>query len=289
MKNTLRTIVILIIAALSISSFANILPENNSGLKYKFKKGDKFTITGKNTSAEIMNVQGNEQNVERNGSFVYDFEVIETGPDFSVLEITFTDRKFVNISPLGEKETDYSAILGKSARFKLAHNGELSDLTGFEDLPLINKKSTVEKALAGYKRSLRSLFFKLPDNAAIGDTWDDSNEVKSGFMGKDSERITKTTYTYKLAEKTTFEGTECYKIEVSFKKKIDASGTHQIGAKISEDSVENGKSTIYFAIEKGMYLSRTSKSLKEGEISMVGAGDFPLSDEKKTELKIQFN
>ena len=256
-------------------------------LRYKFDPGQEFVISSDVTSKFLSEQMGQSMAVDMDSKTVLGFKVLSGENGNYNIEMEFSEMEQKVDSPMGEGETDYSELMGKKASFSLDGTGETDDYEGFEDLPTITNASGETVTGEMYEQVPGSSFIKLPDNAVKpGDSWDDNNSREMPYGGGTLK--TETNFTYLVSEKLTIEGEECLRIEITGTARTSGNFEQQ-GMLIGIDRSSKSSGHLFFAYNKGMYISMDLVTKTDGLVTVESAGmTIPQTINSTTKTTVSF-
>jgi hypothetical protein len=138
------------------------------------------------------------------------------------------------------------------------------------------------------QRGLRNEFFLLPSQPAkIGLTWTVADSLEIPYADSKLKQYDSTIY--KIAERMEYEGLDCLKIEAVSTAKISGEFVQQ-GMQIEMTRTTTANSVIYFALEKGLYVSVETTSIANGQVYIPDAAmTIPQKITGKSSTKVIFN
>lgn len=263
------------VALPSVTSIA----EKTFVLEYRIDEGAEFNVilTGKHHNERT--VLGNDIVSNSEDLIEYAFKVKSVDEDGMRLEFEYRNRTHQTDDPQFPAGPDFSGLIGKKAEFTLSKTGETSGFSGFEDFPAILIPDEGKSLVAAqYTNEFRHLFPRLPEKpVAIGESWSDVDEFDEA-AGDGTVPLT-ISYTYTLLEETRKDGHDCLKIRGDYV--VDLQGPLSTGGlELGLTLNGTGTETVFFALEKGMFLSQESRSQVEGTADNEDLGiSFDMSHE----------
>jgi len=131
-------------------------------------------------------------------------------------------------------------------------------------------------------------FAELPEHPVkTGDTWTTNNSYEFPYSGGTLKQ--EETAVYTVAEKVNKDGLECLKLDVSGVEKLSGKFEAQ-GTEVEMTRETKSTGIIYFAIEKGMYVSMEYTSKGSSQIYVPAASmTIPQEIKSKVTLAVVFN
>lgn len=258
-------------------------------INYRMNPGQVFTMTTEATTVITTKNSGQTVTVDMASMNETLYRALAVNPDGTLtLEMEYKNMKQTAKTPMGDGETDFSTWTGKKTRFNISPRGALSEYAGFDQLPEITT-ATGEKVNGDMiQKSISTQFFELPDHPVrIGESWTvkTTNDIPYGGGTLKQEETT----TFTVLEKVNMEGMDCLKINAEGTGKL--SGVfEQMGTQLELTRDSKSTGTIYFAVEKGMYIFLESTSASKGQVYVPAAAmTIPQDISSKMSLKVNFN
>ncbi|MEM6345158.1 MAG: DUF6263 family protein [Bacteroidota bacterium] len=216
MKHFLRSISILSVLCLGMTSIAFAPLNQAMNLELNLKQGQKFKQWVLNEQIITQTIQGREQKIEQKLGTGYAYEVLRVSPKQYDLKVTFYRMLFKqDIGGLPQMANDYdskrdgsngeylpleaaaAAQLNKTFEISLDRKANITEVRGTDDLiaAMMDDLEKLSPQLANddmekgfrktlgpenLKSSMRQLLFALPEEpVAVGDKWKGENTVKS--------------------------------------------------------------------------------------------------------------
>ena len=275
--------------ATSCSTIKSTTGKAGTQLAYKVGSGQSFTMKSEGSSTIKTEQMGESITVEMNSANETAYRVSAGSSDGTMqYEMEFKARKQSAKSQMGNNETDYSTWIGKKVGFSLSPRGVLSDFRGFDQLPEI-AGATGEKVTGELvQKGMSDHFFKLPDHPVkIGETWAIKDSAGIPYGGSTLKKVGTTTYS--AVEKVNIDGSDCFKIDITAIEKLSGEFEQQ-GTQIELTREKTSTGVIYFALDKGMYISMESTSVGSSQIYVAAAGiTIPQEIKSKLSLNVVFD
>jgi len=270
----------------SIKNVKKLAPKYE--LKYKLKKGAKFTVTNSRSDHYIREVMGNEMVTNTDDMSEYGFEVMEENTDNIKLMLEFKNRIQKTDDPQAAGGVDFSSLAGKKVGLSMSSTGKVSGFEGFENLPVIEiayQQTTINKD--SYINEIKQLLPMLPENpVGIGDNWKSVYEYDEP-VPEGTVKVT-LNYIYTVLEETVKDGIGCLKINGAFTIVVKGEGVME-GMTFTFNMEGKGNDTVYFNHKKGMLLSIEGESIAKGEADLAEAGlTIPMDHTYKNRLNVIF-
>ena len=254
-------------------------------LKYTMKNMEKFRLSFSGETTETMDVMSSVQESVQKEIWHLDFKLIsrESNGDL-LLEFKYGTLSTEIINSGISTNIDYYPLIGKKAGFTLSGKGDVKYFTGFDALPEIDAGNGKKISSKDYIRFIEMIFPSLPDKRVdIGSKWSSRRKAEIEIPG--GKNVIETFYDFKIAEETNFEGFKCLKIEAEYTQTLTGNGVNQ-GFEFTQKGEGKGKEVIYFAFEKGIYLSITG-SLKLEAVADAAGMQIPITSDCMYEFKIE--
>jgi hypothetical protein len=257
-------------------------------LTYRMNPGQEFTMTTEATTVITSENNGETYTVDMNSMNETLYRALAVNPDGTLtLEMEYKNMKQTAKTPMGDSETDYSTWTGKKTRVNISPQGALSEYGGFGQLPEITT-ATGEKVNGDMvQKSISNQFFELPDHPVkIGDSWTATTTNDIPYGGGTLKQEETTVFT--VSEKVKKDGLDCLKISAEGTGKVSGEFEQQgMQIELTRDTKTTG--TIWFAVEKGMYISMESTSASRGEAYIPAAAiTIPQNISSRMSLKVVF-
>jgi hypothetical protein len=258
-------------------------------LAYKWSSGLAFTLKTEGSTEIKTDQMGQVITIDINSSAESRYSTINGTKDgITEVEQEFKAMKQSAKTPMGDNDTDFSSWMGKKVQFNLSQQGALSNFSGFDLLPEIT--SAVGEKVNGelIKGSMKNQFFELPDHPVkIGEAWTVKNSLDIPYGGSTLKQEETTIYT--ATEKVDKDGLACLKID--FTSTANLSGElEQGGNKLELTRETKSTGTIWFAIEKGMYVSMEVTATATGQVYVPAASvSIPQEIKSKLTVAVLFN
>ncbi|MCX6226542.1 MAG: DUF6263 family protein [Bacteroidia bacterium] len=288
MKKLIPFLVIFLLAVLLIAAI-DASAKSASGKKtvvltYKMSPGLSFTMKTEGSTEIKTDQMGQVITVEMNSSAEALYHTIDGTKDgIADIEQEYKAMKQSAKSTMGENETDFSSWIGKKVQFNLSQQGALSNFRGFDLLPEIT--SAVGEKVNGdlIRESMKNQFFELPDHPVkIGESWTVKTNINIPYGGSTLKQEENTIY--KASEKVEKNGLVCLKIDFSSTAKLTGVLEQQGNQlELTRDTKSTG--TIWFALEKGMYISMEVDAAATGQI-YVPAASVTIPQEIKSKMAV---
>jgi hypothetical protein len=251
-------------------------------LNYKLSAGQSFSMKGESSSNITTEQMGQTMTVDMTTSNETISRVLSVAADGTMqIETEFVSRKQSAKSPMGDSDTDFSSWIGKKVGFSLSPSGGLSEFKGFDQLPEISTGTGEKLTGEMIQKSLGDQFFKLPDHPVkIGESWTVKDSVDIPYQGSILKSINTTTYT--ATEKVKMDGMECLKIDVTGLNNLSGEFEQQ-GTQIELTRETKSTEVVYFALDKGMYISIEATSNGSSQI-YVAAASMTIPQELKSKM-----
>jgi hypothetical protein len=258
-------------------------PDKTYVLEYKMPVGSLFVISARNFfERETVLPDGGLTGNTIEHRFEGGFEVKEVAASRGMgLGMTFKELTCEKNNPGGTFIDPFDSLTGYEVEFTLAPGGDLSGLEGFDSLP---EKDVLLRISSpdNFVHNVHNGFPHLPDHpVAPGETWTHKMESVRPFS-RGAKSLVASEYTYRFSEAVEKDGIPCAKIEVSYiqtsRVEVDAPGRT-----IVAEYTGKGRETVFFAYEKGMFLS------KQGVIDVTGSfGESPQTDRVEYTYQTEF-
>jgi hypothetical protein len=258
-------------------------------LSYKMSTGESFSLKTEASTVMITSQGGQDMTVEMSSANETLCRVLAASPEGIMnMQMEYKSMKQSAKSPMGDNDTDYSSWIGKKVQFSLTPKGTVSDYTGFDQLPTISG-ATGEKITGEMtQKGMINQFFELPDHAVKkGDTWTVATSTDIPYASSTLKSEVSTVYT--VGEKVKMDGLDCLKIDAVSTQKLSGEFEQQ-GTQIELTRDTKSTEVIYFALEKGMYISIEATSVGNTQIYIPAAAmTIPQEIKSKQSLKVAFN
>lgn len=293
MKTTFWILLVLSIAGMELStgdaSASTPAGKKKVVLAYKMGAGQTFTIKGGSSSTITSDQMGQTMSVEMNTTSEGIYRVLSAAPDGTMqIEMELKSQNQTTKSPMGENSTDFSSWIGKKTQFTVSPSGTLSGFQGFDQLPEIN--SVTGEKISGdmVQKGMGQQFFDLPDHPVkIGETWTVKDSMDIPYAGSKLKNIDTSIYTIVGREEK--DGMDCLKIELAGKRNLSGEFEQQ-GTQIELTRQTESKGIIYFALDRGFYISIESTSSATGQIYVSEAAiTIPQTITGKSFLTVVFD
>jgi hypothetical protein len=293
MKKLIPLLLILLSAALVFST-SQVTAKSAPGkktveLSYKMSAGQTYNMISESSTSIKTEQMGESINVEMKTSNDVIYRVLEAKPDGIMnYEVEYKAMTQSAKSPMGDNESDFSAWIGKKVQFSLTPRGVLSDFKGFDLLPDISSATGEKVTGAMTQKNMINVFFELPDHPVkMGETWTVKTSEDIPYAGSTLKSEVSTTYT--ATETVKKDGLNCLR--------IDAIGVQKLTGKFEQQGTEleltrdtKSVEVIYFAIDKGMYLSIEATSTGASQIYVpVASMTIPQEITSSQTVKVTFN
>jgi hypothetical protein len=135
---------------------------------------------------------------------------------------------------------------------------------------------------------MKNQFFELPDHPVkIGEAWTVKSNLDIPYGGSSLKQEETTIYT--ASEKVEKDGLACLKIEFTSTAKLSGE-LEQQGTKLELTRETKSTGTIWFAIEKGMYISMEVAATAAGQVYVPAASvSIPQEITSKMIVAVIFN
>jgi len=285
---------LLLLPAFLLFSTVTVSAKSSPGKKtfeltYKMSQGQTFTMSTEGSTVIKTDQMGQMINVEINSASENGYRILTASPDGTMnCELEYKSMKQSAKTPNGDNSTDYSTWIGKKVQFNVAPRGTLSDFKGFDQLSEISS-ATGEKITGELtQKGMSNQFFELPDHAVkIGETWTVKNNSDIPYAGSTLKSEVSTIYT--VIENVKKDGMDCLKIEAAGVQKLSGE-FEQAGNQLELTRETKSSSVIWFALEKGMYISMESTSAGTSQIFVPAAGvTIPQEITGKSTVKVVIN
>ncbi len=258
-------------------------------LTYHMNPGQSYTMTTEGSTVITTENSGQSVTIDMNSRNETIYRALAVNPDGTLtFEMEYKTMKQTAQTPMGDNETDFSTWTGKKTRFNVSPRGTLSELSGFDQLPEIITATGEKVTGVMVQQSIGNQFFELPDHPVkIGDSWTAKATYDIPY-GEGALKQEETTI-FTVLEKVNINGLECLKINGQGTGTLSGEFEQQgMKLELSRDTKTTG--TIYFAIEKGIYVSLESTSAATGQVYIPSASiTIPQSINSKLSLKVVFN
>lgn len=277
-----------IIAVLVISGCttkqANVWGDPDSGLilQYRMAEGDVLKYEMSSEKVEITDVMGQSMESHTQSSSLISFQSKGMQDNNHRLEVTIDSMGLDISTPQGDLSPDMASVIGKSFEMILSPSGKEIDVSSAKSIqyelePLGNR--SVE---AGFQAIFPDLSEK---PVKIGDSWTSQDTItdESGTMAVTIDINGVDT----LEGFETVDGMECARVSEKFSGTIKGEGS-QAGADLAFDGDVEGKSTWYFAYQKGIFIKMNSSFTVEAVVEVSGPQNLslPTTQETKMEMKL---
>ena len=293
MKKLYGSILMLLLLSAAMFSVGFLGPGDFQGgklyeLKYHLAAGTKFVITSTGTTESVLDQMGTEMasDIQGTGEDIYVVQSADKDKGLSI-ELEMGERTQDVSSTMGSDSTDFSELIGKKVKFVLLPNGEVEGFEGFEDLPEITTAGGDTLTETLYRLGVEQTFPMLPEKPVkLGDSWTDTQDIEVPLGAYVLNSHSDTTYT--LIEEVKKDGLDCLKIAVAGTE-ILTGDFEQQGTALTIERETTSEGFLYFAYEKGMFLSMEIESNAEGIISVIDAGiDLPQTIASKGTVSVRF-
>ena len=242
-------------------------------LNFSVAEGQEFIITLSGTSETNTERMGQEISVTAlSGSTMEGVSLGKTEDGQNKIQFKFIELTESMSSPMGDADTDFSAVLNKEMTINVAPKGDCSDFTGLEDMKPIATATGEEVDAQVFKLSIEHMFFELPSKPVkVGATWnmEVSNEKPYG-----DGLVTKSgIIDYTVTEIKIVDDLPC--VIISSTGTIETSGKFQqegMDLELKRTTKTLGK--IVFAYTKGIFLSHESSSITTGGVDVPAMNMF---------------
>jgi hypothetical protein len=291
-KFTVLSLILIPAAFLSITgdAYAKSTPAKKTfAIAYKFSPGQTFNMKSEGATNVSTDQMGQTVTVDMTSASESAYRVLAGAPEGKMqLETEFLSRKQSTKSPMGDTDTDFSAWIGKKAQFTIAPDGTLSDFKGFDQLMEITAATGEKINGEMIQKGMAMQFFKLPDHPVkMGESWSAKDSINIPYQGSTLKNVDSTTAT--VVDQVKIDGLECLKISLEGTATLTGQFEQQ-GSQIELSRQTTVAGTIYFSLEKGMYVSIESTSNATGQIYVEAAGvTIPQTVTGKSSVKVVFN
>ncbi|MFA9452827.1 MAG: hypothetical protein ACERK6_02840 [Candidatus Aminicenantaceae bacterium] len=293
MKKTLSSIALMLLVLAALFSLTSAAEKDSSAqklyeLKYQMKKGTTFVMVSSGTTETVTNQMGTEvvADIQSEGTDTY--VVLSSDKEKGLtIEVEMGERTQDISSDMGSASADFSALVGKKAKFVLLPDGEAEGFEGFDVLPEVTTASGEVLTKDLYILGVKGSFPKLPDKPVkFGDTWNDTQGEDVPLGGGTLRADNETTYT--LVEEVEKDGLTCLRIEFTDKSTLTGDFEQQ-GTLLNLERETTTTGNMYFALEKGMFILYETEAKAEGIIFVPSAGiDIPQTINTKGSVTIRF-
>jgi hypothetical protein len=263
--------------------------KSGTELNYHLNPGQSYTMITEGSTSILTEAGEQSVTVDMNSSNETIYRAFAVNRDGTViLEMEYKDLKQTAKTPMGDNETDYSNWIGKKTRVNLSPKGALSEYSGFDQLPEIITATGEKVSGDMVQKSIGNQFFELPDHPVkIGESWTAKTSYDIPYGGGILKQQETTTFT--VMERAKNNGLDCLKINVVGTGNLSGEFEQQgMQLELTRDTKSTG--VIWFAIEKGMYVSLESVSTATGQVYVPAASmTIPQSTSAKLSLKVLFN
>lgn len=248
---------------------------NNQIWKYQ-------STTKQTTSQEVMG-----QTMEFTTNIATKYSIQGAGLDEQknlVTKVKMDTISYVSSSVQGENKLDLSAIIGKDFGMTFTPKGKKVTFSNPDSVTI-----DVGQMMGGkqdVERFYRNLVPRLAEKPVkIGDNWTvtEDDVVPQGGLNINIHHETQHT----LEGFETIDDVECMKITAKTTGTLDGSGK-QMGMDVVLEGDLEGKTTWYFAYQKGMFVQSKSEIFMEGTAAVSGQTNMtiPITQETKSEAKL---
>jgi hypothetical protein len=217
----------------------------------------------------------------------YDGRVYNAGSWGMRLEIVYNNWSMEIDDPGLLRQPAFEFLPGKTVFVDLSPLGEVSEMNGFEKLPVIDLGPGAEPiGEVRFKNEIRDLFPGLPGGPVMrGDSWSVTRQFTEPIYGGEAD-IT-ANYTYTVGEETKKNGRECVQ--------IDGTCILEATGRASRDGVGydlalkgEGRQTIYFSEDLRMFVRLDEESSLSGNATpkAPGAAGLPAAIEHRRERTV---
>ena len=293
MKKTLSSIFLLFLVLAVLFSLSSAAEKGSAAqklyeLKYQMKPGTKFVMVSTGTTETVTDQMGTEvvANIDSEGTDTYTVLSSDQEKGLSI-ELEMGERIQDISSAMGAASSDFSALVGKKAKFVLKADGTVEGFEGFETIPEVTTASGEVLTKDLYELGVKGTFPKLPDKPVkFGDTWNDVQgedvPLGGGTLRSDNETV------YTLAEEVEKNGMACLRIEFTDKNKLSGDFEQQ-GQPLTLERDTTTTGNMYFALEKGMFILYETEAKAEGTIYVQSAGiEIPQTIATKGSVTVRF-
>lgn len=293
MKKNIPYVLIFLPAALILSTSCASLKSTSAKkgfeLSYKMNPGQSFTMKLESSSSIKTEQMGQEINVDIIAANETGFSALASNPDGTMnFEMEYKSMKQKATSSMGENSADYSSWIGKKVEFSLSPRGAVSNFKGFDKLPEISS-ATGEKITGDLtQRAMSNQYIELPDHPVkTGESWTSKNSTDIPYSG--GQLKSEETNTYTVTEKVKMDGMDCLKIDATGVEKLTG-GFEQQGTQLELTRETKSSGVIYYALDKGMYISMEYTSTGNSQIYVPAASiTIPQEIKGKLSLKVVFD
>ncbi len=262
---TKKSIITLICIA-AMLSFGFVIPGNNSvqegpiKMEYKMKAGDSIAYTGsikvlQETDHPSAGLITTEINSESNILLKF----AERTNNNMITELSFISLDYsIEASLGGSPPTDTEGVLNKPLILKTGLRGEKPELTNIKELPsVIDGGAPAATGLSG-------LVVEIAEKSlSVGDTWVVDTEQTIELPEGELKTTSSTKYTFSGFDKKL--DYNCIKITGITESTVEGAVT-QGGTDIEISTKGTGTSTLFFAIEEGIFVDMSGKSSGETDL-----------------------
>jgi hypothetical protein len=252
------TLALIFLGTSNCSLFKKAAVDEAIVLKYEFSPQKDVQISSNVVSIINKELMGQISSADMSASNTLGFRVLSTENGVADMEMEFVEMVQSLESSEKSGDTDYSALIGEKAKFKLDGLGNISDLRGFDELPDVTNISGETINGDMYKTIASQIFFKLPDHPVkLGDNWTNKDSSDMPYGGGNLKTESSTLYV--VVEKLEVDGKDCVKLDVT--GKATTTGEFQQGGMdLSMDRTAISTGYVIFAINEGMFLSMQMES-----------------------------
>ncbi len=208
MKTTLKTVVVLF----AVIFTSSLMAQDSYKLNLKFEKGKTYFYRTTSNVESTQNVMGQEMSSTTDSKTKMRLEITDVTPaQFEV--ITSFDSVYSKTSSVqGEMENKGENVVGKKTKYVYDINGKRLN------------KIDIDKVASSGMGDLggsSNIFYQMSDkNVKVGDTWS-VNRIDTTSTGEEGKMIVKSDMNFKVDGKEKYNGSECLKISIDGKMKLE--------------------------------------------------------------------
>lgn len=275
-----------------------ITPAENHALKWKFAKGDAFTM--ETVSQLKQSVKVNGQDIKQDLSHItrVKYTVTDVADGIIALDQEVESMKAAN--PDGSPSTGNNAILnqlqGSILKAKLTPDLKVKELEGYEEIikrlagddPSLRRVVQALLSEEQLKQAIQHSFSFVPQkDTADGETWKRDLKLNLGPLGSVTTELN-----FKLAGKATVDGKELVKIDyqptIKYTPPTAEAANPELSILSGNINLKSGKGVAYFDAQAGrLHSSQLTLELAGDMNAKLSGKEIPLTFEQTQTIEVR--
>jgi hypothetical protein len=278
---------------------ALITPAENHALKWKFAKGDTFTMETVSQLKQTVKVNG--QDIKQDLSHItrVKYTVTDLGAD-GIIALDQEVESMKAANPDGSPSAGNNAILnqlqGSILKAKLAPDLKVKELEGYEEIikrlagddPSLRRVVQALLSEEQLKQAIQHSFSFVPQKeTADGETWKRDLKLNLGTLGSITTELN-----FKLAGKATIDGKELVKIEyqptIKYAPPSAEAANPELSILSGNINLKSGKGVAYFDAKAGrLHSSQLTLELAGDMKAKLSGKEIPLTFEQTQTIEVR--